>query len=162
MKFILTNELGRLARWLRIIGFDTTYFKSSNIGTLIIESLREDRFIITRRQSKIDDLQKRTLMLSSDALAEQLKEVIGKLNLKINENEMFKRCTLCNAELIEVKKEEAKELIPEYVYKTQNDFRQCSVCKRIYWQGSHWGNVTAAIKEILERNQIPETGGQRS
>jgi uncharacterized protein with PIN domain len=148
MKFILTSELGRLARWLRIMGFDTVYFKSNNIATLIIETLRENRFIITRRQTKIDDLQKRTLVLTTDNLNEQLKEIMVKLDLKINENEMFKRCTLCNTGLREVKKEETKEFIPEHVYKTQNDFRQCALCKRIYWQGSHWGNVKKTLKEI--------------
>jgi len=105
MKFILTNELGRLVRWLRILGFDTVYFKSNNIGTLIIETLREDRFIITRRQTKIDDLQKRTLVLTSDNLKEQLKDVMQNLKLQINENEMFTRCPMCNTVLTEIKKE---------------------------------------------------------
>ncbi|HIE36152.1 MAG TPA: hypothetical protein EYP89_02825 [Candidatus Omnitrophica bacterium] len=58
MKFILTKELGRLARWMRILGFDTIYFKSDNIGTLIVEALRENRIIITRRKQKIEGLEK--------------------------------------------------------------------------------------------------------
>jgi uncharacterized protein with PIN domain len=148
MKFILTNELGRLARWLRIMGFDTEYYKSNNIGTLIIEALRENRFIITRRQSKIDDLERKTLVLTVDKLDQQLKEVVQNLKLKINESEMFTRCPMCNEMLTEAKKEEAKELIPPYVYKTQNEFRQCNSCKRLYWKGSHWGNVTKFLKEI--------------
>jgi len=130
------------------MGFDTVYFTSNNIGTLIIEALREDRFIITRRKSEIDDLQKKTLVLTVDKLEEQLKEVVQNLNLQINESEMFTRCPLCNALLVEVKREEAKEQIPPYVYKTQNEFRQCNLCKKVYWKGSHWGNATRMIKEI--------------
>jgi uncharacterized protein with PIN domain len=149
MKFILTNELGRLVRWLRILGFDTVYFKSNNIGTLIIETLREDRFIITRRQTKIDDLQKRTLVLTSDNLKEQLKDVMQNLKLQINENEMFTRCPMCNTVLTEIKKEEAKERIPSYVYGTQNEFRQCNLCKKLYWKGTHWGNIKEALSRQL-------------
>lgn len=148
MKFILTNELGKLARWLRIMGFDTVYFKSNNIGTLIVETLREDRFIITRRQSKIDDLQKKTLVLTGDNLEEQLKEVVQNLKLKINESAMFTRCPVCNDTLTEVKKEEAKDRIPPYVYKTQNEFKQCPLCQKVYWKGSHWGNATKFLSEI--------------
>jgi uncharacterized protein with PIN domain len=149
MRFIVTNELGRLARWLRIMGFDAVYFKGSNINTLIIEALREDRFIITRRQGKIDDLQKKTLVLNTDKLTEQLRQVLQNLQLKIEESEMFTRCPMCNEMLREAKKEEAKELIPPYVYKTQNEFRQCNSCKRLYWKGSHWGNIKEAISHQL-------------
>lgn len=154
MKFILTNELGKLARWLRIMGFDAVYFKSNNIGTLIIQALREDRIIVTRRQSKIDDLEKKTVVLKNDNLNRQLNEVINKLNLKINENEIFTRCAVCNEILVKVKKEEVKDFIPEHVYKTKNEFRQCVQCNRVYWQGSHWGNIKEVIIKLGEVNQI--------
>jgi hypothetical protein len=149
MKFILTNELGRLTRWLRIMGFDTVYYKGNNMGTLIIEALRDDRFIVTRRQSKIDDLEKKTVVLTTDQLNEQIKEIIVKLNLKIVKNEMFTRCTLCNESLVEVTKEAVKERVPLHVYKIQHNFRQCVLCKHVYWRGSHWGNASAMVKEIL-------------
>ena len=151
IKFILTSELGKLARWLRIMGFDAVYYNNNNIGTLIIQALRDDRVIVTRRQSKIDDLEKKTLVLAADKLTEQLREVIAKLHLQIEEYKMFSRCALCNEVLVEVKKEELRELIPEYVYMTQEFFRQCTLCKRVYWQGSHWGNVTRTIKETQLR-----------
>ena len=148
MKFVLTKELGRLVRWLRILGFDTVYFKSDNRGTLILEALREDRIIITRTKEKIGDLEKKTVVVTSNKLEEQLKEVITKLKLKINEDKMFTRCTVCNDILKEVKKEAIKEKIPEYVYKTQNLFMQCSGCRKVYWQGSHWGNVKKTIASL--------------
>ena len=146
MKFIVTKELGRLARWLRILGFDTVYFKSDNKGTLILEALREDRFIITRSKQKREELKKKKVEIISCNLSEQLKEVIKALNIKIDEKQMFTRCTLCNESLEEVKKEEFKESIPEYVYKTQDLFMKCPGCNKIYWQGSHWGKV----KEVID------------
>ena len=148
MKFVLTKELGRLVRWLRILGFDTVYFKSDNKGTLILEALREDRIIITRTKEKIGDLEKKTVVVLSNKLEEQLKEVINKLNLKVDENKMFTRCTICNEILKEVKKEDVKKNIPGYVYKTQNLFMQCLSCGKVYWQGSHWGNVKKTIASL--------------
>ena len=149
MKFILTKELGRLARWLRILGFDTLYFESDNVATLILEALREDRTIITRKKAKINDLEKKTVVILSGNLEEQLKELVEKLNLKIKEEEMFSRCTLCNAALEEVKKESVKQKIPPHVYKTQNNFMQCKICAKIYWQGSHWGKVQQVLESIV-------------
>jgi len=148
MKFIATNELGRLSRWLRILGFDTVYQRKYNIGSLIITALREDRFILTRKKTKIGDLEKRTLILKSEKLEEQIKEVIEKLNLKIDRDEMFTRCTICNSKLIEVEKEKISSLIPPYVYKTQEKFYFCNNCNKAYWQGSHWGNVSNALKKL--------------
>lgn len=149
MKFILTKEIGRLSRWLRILGFDTVYFASDNLGTLILEALREDRIIITRKKAKIDDLEKKTVVISSEKLERQLKEVVEKLNLKIAPEQLFSRCAMCNTILGEVEKAAVKEVVPPYVYKTQKLFRQCPGCKRIYWQGSHWGNVKKALKGIV-------------
>jgi hypothetical protein len=149
MKFILTKELGRLARWMRILGFDTIYFKSDNIGTLIVEALRDKRIIITRRKQKIEGLEKQMIVIKGTELKEQLKEVVKKLNLKVEEEKMFTRCTICNQILEEVEKEEIKDLVPEYVYNTQEFFMKCGQCKRIYWQGSHWGNVKEVIAKLL-------------
>jgi uncharacterized protein with PIN domain len=146
MKFIVTKELGRLARWLRILGFDTIYFKSDNKGTLILEALREDRIIITRSKQKRDELKKKTIEITSCNLEEQLKEIIIALNIKIDEKKMFTRCTLCNEPLVEVEKESVKDLAPEYVYKTKSLFMKCPGCNKIYWHGSHWGRV----KEVIE------------
>lgn len=148
MRFIATKELGRLARWLRIAGFDTVYYNQESKGTLIIQALRDDRIIITRTKKKIDDLQKKTVVVTHDDVKEQLSEVIEKLKLKIEEEKMFSRCTLCNELLIEVKKEDIKEFVPERVYTHQAAFKKCSACGKIYWQGSHLVEVNAVIKEM--------------
>ena len=149
MKFIVTKELGRLARWLRILGFDTIYFKSDNKATLILIALREDRFIVTRSKYKRQGLKKKTIELSSNELKLQLKELIKTLDLKIEEKRMFTRCTLCNEELVEVGKQEVQNLVPEYVYETQKAFMKCPSCNKIYWQGSHWGKVSEVVSKLV-------------
>ena len=148
MKFILTKELGRLVRWLRILGFDTVYHDSDNIGTLIIQALRENRIIVTRRKDKIDDLEKKTAVIHSDKIQNQLQEVKAKLNLIIDKSKMFSRCTVCNEALKDVKKEEIKTEVPPYVYEHHEEFMRCRSCRKIYWRGTHWGNVNKALKKL--------------
>jgi hypothetical protein len=144
-KFILTRELGRLSKWLRILGFDTVYYNSDNIATLIIQALRDDRIVITRKKA-IGQL--KTVNIQKDEIKDQLKEVISKLNLEIDEEAMFTRCVVCNELLDELSKEDVKDKVPEYVYNTQEEFYGCKSCKRIYWQGTHWGNVKKLLKEV--------------
>ncbi|MDD4182420.1 MAG: Mut7-C RNAse domain-containing protein [Candidatus Omnitrophica bacterium] len=148
MKFIVTKELGKLARWLRLIGFDTVYYDKESKGTLIIQALRDDRIIITRTKEKIDDLQKKTIIVTNDYVKEQLKEVIEKAKLKIEEEKMFSRCTLCNCVLVAACKEEIKTFVPERVYGQQTVFKKCETCGKVYWQGSHLEKVRKVMAEI--------------
>jgi len=148
MKFILTKELGRLSRWLRILGFDTVYYDKDNLGTLLILALREDRKIITRSRSLIHP-KRCMVIIDSDRLEEQLKEVIPKLNLKIEKEKFFSRCTVCNRELTDVEKGKIKQQVPPYVYQNQEHFMKCENCNKIYWKGTHWGNIKEAIGKII-------------
>ena len=144
-RFILTKELGRLSKWLRILGFDTIYYTSDNIGELIVQALCDKRIIITKRKH-VGDL--KVIAVHKNDVKEQLKEVIEKLHLTINQSMMFRRCIVCNALLEELTKEDCKGKIPDYVYNTQQEFYRCPACERIYWQGTHWGNVRRYLDEI--------------
>ncbi|MCM8757470.1 MAG: Mut7-C RNAse domain-containing protein [Candidatus Omnitrophica bacterium] len=146
IKFILTKELGRLAKWLRILGFDTIYFKEENKGLLLLTSLREERIILTRNQRLAKIRGPRIINIKSDNLKGQLREVLELF--KIDEEKMFSRCVICNLELDHIEKEKVKGKVPEYVFQTQNNFYTCKSCGRTYWQGTHWGNVTKILEEI--------------
>ena len=61
---------------------------------------------------------------------------------------MFSRCTICNIELTQVGKHQIQDKVPEYVFQTQEKFYTCKNCLRIYWAGTHWGNVSGALKEL--------------
>jgi hypothetical protein len=147
MKFIVTKELGKLARWLRIMGFDTVYCRSTDLGGLVIRALRDGRLIVTRSKG-IRHVQKCIVAVNSNELAEQLGELKNRLNLEIDQKAMFTRCTVCNEPLKSIDKEEAKDKVPEYVYSRQESFMRCPNCKKIYWQGSHWGNINEVIKKL--------------
>ena len=148
MKFILTKELGRLAKWLRILGFDARYFKEGNAGSLIIEALREERIILTRNHHLPKSSGVKIVVLEAEKIKDELSEALKALKIQPDSEMMFSRCILCNEKLVDIEKEKIKDRVPEYVYKTQEDFIACPKCKRIYWQGTHWGNVSKTIEEI--------------
>ncbi len=148
MKFIVTRELGRLAKWLRILGFDTVYVTQINSGSLIIQALRDDRIILTRNHRLPKSAGARIILLESERIKEQLQEVLHKLHLNPQPETMFIRCTICNEVLKRVDKGSVKTQVPEYVFSTQEDFFSCPKCSRVYWQGTHWGNVKATLREI--------------
>lgn len=150
MKFILTKELGRLVKWLRILGFDTEYFTEANIGSLIIRTLRDERTIITRNSHVSRSKGIKVVLIEAEKIKEQIAEVLHKLNIKPEINLMFSRCIICNVELQDVEKDKIKDKVPDYVFNTQKDFITCPKCNRIYWQGTHWGNVSKTLEEITK------------
>ena len=152
MKLILTKELGRLAKWLRILGFDASYYKENNSGSLIIEALREERIILTKNHHLPKSRGIKIVVLEKEKIKEQILEALKVLKLRPDSDKMFTRCIICNEELAGIKKEQIKAKVPEYVYKTQEAFITCPKCKRVYWQGTHWGNVAKTLEEIRSTN----------
>ena len=87
-------------------------------------------------------------MIRCERIKEQIQEVLKKFGLKPDTETMFTRCILCNEELRDLDKNKVKDKVPEYIYRTQEYFITCPKCKRIYWQGTHWGNVQKILSEI--------------
>ena len=147
MRFIVTKELGRLAKWLRIMGFDAAYFTGEEKRELVIRSLREERVILTRdsRMARYSGI--RMVHISTDFVDEQVRQVIRELGGRPDEGKLFSRCVICNEPLTPIDKEAVREKVAPYVYETQEQFMRCPACDRIYWQGTHWSSV----KKLLEK-----------
>lgn len=139
-----------MSKWLRILGLDAAYFKRDNAGSLIIEALRGERIILTRNQRLPKSCGVRIILIKAQAIREQVPEVLKVLKIKPVSSMMFTRCTICNEGLSAIEKGKVKNAVPEYVFKTQDNFVICPKCKRIYWQGTHWGNVEAMLKEVIK------------
>lgn len=150
MKFLLTKELGRLAKWLRILGFDAEYYREDNISSLIIRALGDERIILTRNHHLPQSRGLQIVTLKAEKIKEQIAEVLEQLKIKPDNHAMFTRCILCNTELTGIEKEKVKDKVPEYVFKTQTHFITCPKCQRIYWQGTHWGNVEKMLEGIAK------------
>ncbi|OQX86473.1 MAG: hypothetical protein B6D55_05975 [Candidatus Omnitrophica bacterium 4484_70.2] len=150
MKFLVTQELGRLSKWLRILGYDTVYVREENVYSIIMESFKENRIIITKNKRFLQHPGVNVVVLNSNDYRNQLREVIKRLKIPLDSHKMFSRCVICNLELEVVhKKEQVKHKVPQYVYDTHNVFYICRRCQRIYWEGSHWGNVKDTLDKIL-------------
>lgn len=148
VKLLLTRELGKLAKWLRILGIDAEYSCQKNNSSLIIQALREDRAIVTRNRRLPAARGIRIIVLKEELVKKQLQEISVLLGVVWASQEMFTRCTICNQALAGVAKDGIKEKVPEYVFQTQERFFSCPKCGRTYWQGTHWNNVLEVLKTI--------------
>jgi uncharacterized protein with PIN domain len=149
MKFLADTMLGRLAKWLRILGYDTIYDGHIPTRELIRISNDEGRVFLTRN-SKLTEKGKPTdfFVIRSENYREQISEVVNRFQLDTSGG-LFTRCTLCNIEILPAAKESVKDLVPEKPYGTFNEFFQCPECKRVYWSGTHTENTIRRLKEIL-------------
>ena len=148
MKFIVDSMLGKLAKRLRMLGYDTLYDAKMEDRQLLEVSKEEDRYIITRdtQLSKIRGA--KVFLVESTKLEEQIKELKKLAKIKKNKKIIFSRCAECNTLLEEIKKENVKKSVPDYVYQTVNEFHRCPGCKRIYWHGTHIDKLLKEFKSI--------------
>jgi uncharacterized protein with PIN domain len=136
MKFIADVMVGKLARWLRILGFDVAYSNRFEDDELLRVAEAENRIILTRdRRLASRRMSARCLLIESDNYRGQLRQVITEFNLE--HFEVFSRCIECNSELRQVDKEDVFERVPPFVYLTQERFAMCPSCRRVYWHGTH-------------------------
>lgn len=149
-RFIVDAMLGSLARWLRVLGFDTFYDATLDDADLVERSLAEERVLLTRDTRLV--LRKRArnhLFIRSQRIEEQLAQVMGELGLRVRRDGLFGRCLRCNEPLVELPAEEARPRVPPFVARTQERFRRCPACERIYWRATH---VDAMIERLGAMN----------
>ena len=150
MQFIADRSLGRLSRWLRMLGFDTAYWRGEEDRSFLRAAEREGRAALTRRR---DVLARQhpgiVLFVESDRVEDQIAEVLRKLNVKPDPEAFFTICLECNISLGPVDREDVRERIPEYVYRTQREFRLCAGCGRVYWPGTHRERAMAMLERVL-------------
>jgi uncharacterized protein with PIN domain len=149
MKFIADSMLGRLAKWLRILGYDTLYHTDID-DSLLLRIAREDgRVILTRdtRLIKVKGL-KDFIFIYDDNPADQLKQLFN--TGIINESPMFlTRCVHCNSILYSIPSNKAEGNIPDFALWREKAVKRCADCGRIYWRGTHPEKIKERLKEVL-------------
>jgi uncharacterized protein with PIN domain len=136
-QFIADAMLGRLARWMRLLGFDTLYFRDIKDSKLIRIAREQDRCILTRdsRLIKVKGVNNYLLIKANDPF-HQIIEVID--TLKLSQFKPLSRCVTCNGMLARVMNKQAiKDSVPEFVFLNMNVFLECTECGKIFWEGSH-------------------------
>jgi uncharacterized protein with PIN domain len=143
-RFVADHMLGSLARWLRMIGYDTVYDKILDDKQIASLARSENRFVLTRDR----ELSKEpgAMMVESDDLDTQLKAVADKFGLKFQDD--FIRCSACNGDLQDLPKEEAKPQVPEGAFNVNQRFWKCSKCGKVYWKGTHWLGIMERLKKL--------------
>lgn len=150
LKFIADAMLGKLARWLRIIGYDVVYESSISDDDLIAMAIHEHRVILTMDRKLTErESAKNSLLIKSPYYKEQLRQVIGHYSIDYKSG-IFTRCLLCNRLLDSVEKEKIRDRVPPYVYSTQDEFDVCRQCSRVYWSGTHRVKMLEMLDEILK------------
>ncbi len=147
-KFLLDENLNRLARWLRMLGYDAAVYKSVSIHNKVRLAKKERRIYLTRskKTAKLKEEFSRFLISEVDH-----QQQLGELRqfLKFNDDFIFTRCIECNKKIEKISKEKIKEIIPPYIYETFIEFTICRKCGKVYWQGSHYASMKRQLKNML-------------
>lgn len=148
-RFILDVHLGKLAKYLRLLGFDTYYDHDTvDDAAIINHALNEKRIILTRDIGLLKNKKvTHGYWLRETNPKLQVKEILSRLHL-INDVKPFTRCLECNGELIILENIEPAKNIPSRIKATQHHFNECRDCKRIYWKGSHYNKMVKFVDEM--------------
>ena len=135
--------LGRLARWLRILGYDTAFDSGADDWALLRRARAEGRLLLTRDRQLAARRGVAALLIESEELAEQVQQVVATIGP--SPAGAFTRCSVCNGRLTLLGREEARDRVPSHVHRTQQEFRLCPECGRVYWRGSHWDRMKETL-----------------
>lgn len=147
IRFLADSMLGTLAKWLRILGYDTAYDAHLDDHQLVRLSRAEGRILLTRDTSLSQRKGLTCLLVESAVLEEQLAQVVRAFRLPLDH--AFSRCPVCNAVLLDVSKHEAWGQVPPFVFQTQESFKLCAECNRFYWRGTHWQRMQESLQRLL-------------
>jgi uncharacterized protein with PIN domain len=155
VRMIADSMLGRLAKWLRMLGFDVAYDRFIADDELIRRAREEGRVMLTRDTGVVRRRGlPRTVFVTSDHVGEQVAQVARELGLTFDMRAALTRCTVCNGLIERVPKEAIKDEVPPYVFRTQQTFAKCSGCGRIYWRGTHVERMELKLARMMGTNCV--------
>jgi uncharacterized protein with PIN domain len=150
-RFIVDNMLGTVARWLRILGYDTVYDDKAEDWMILRRAQLESRIIITRDRGLHNKALKnglRSILLWEDDMAERLAHIGLIAGIRLSVDLERTRCPLDNTRLVKVlDKREVKGKVPPRVYELHEDFWKYTVCGKVYWIGKHWRLIEKILDE---------------
>lgn len=150
-RFVADVMLGRLARWVRALGYDTLYDAAWNDAQLAEIARREQRVLLTRDVELTKRRGVAAVLIADDKVMAQLTQLLRELQL--DDAGAFTRCIECNTELETVTTAQVAARVPPYVLATQTQFKACPQCGKIYWRGTHWNHMRAALRAMEQAHE---------
>ena len=135
VRLLADGMLGRLVKWLRLLGYDTAYDNAATDHELAHRARAEGRVLLTRDHELANRRGLHTLLIQSQVLEEQIQEVQDGLGPP--PHPALSRCAVCNSALEPISPDQVADRVPPYVLRTHTEFRHCPGCGRVYWSGSH-------------------------
>ncbi len=161
-RFLVDAMLGKLARWLRLLGFDTVCRRLT--GCKDLDACEAERRVpVTRSQRWCG--RKGVVCLAANETPAQLRELLLRLEIEPSEARFLSRCVVCNEELEEVPRDVCQGFVPDYVFATSEAFSRCIGCGRVYWRGTHPARMIERFLGVVEGTRlegwVPRVGGEK-
>jgi uncharacterized protein with PIN domain len=151
VRFVADVHLGKLARRLRLLGFDTVWSPDASDPQLVRISVDEGRVLLTRDRGLLKRREvRRGFFVRDDDALEQAIDVVVHLGIG-RDIDPFGRCTVCNGRLEQVEKADVEESLPPRTRREFTTFRRCRACGRVYWEGSHHARLARVVDELQAR-----------
>jgi uncharacterized protein with PIN domain len=162
VKFIVDVNTGKVARWLRMMGYDTLLFTDKDDGKMVKIGVQQNRILVTRdcqvMQRKLVTTGKlKAILVESTDPKLQLKQVVRILNLDYR-FQPFSRCIQCNQPLIERTRDEVRNHVPPHVFEIQTQYMECPKCRHLYWQGTHWSAMSKELENFMKEKTVTAGG----
>ena len=159
MKFIADGMLGKLTRWLRMLGYNVKYSNKLDDVQLIMMAKRVRRILLTRdlelyQQATAKEVD--IFYLEGKTEGEKLAELAKRFKIKLDIDMTKSRCPKCNTQVKTIPKEKIADKVEKSTFAHYNEFWECPKCGQIYWQGAHWTRIRKTLetaKEILKKNK---------
>jgi hypothetical protein len=147
--FAADRTLGRLTKWLRLLGFDTVY-QAACPDEQFLRSLESERILLTRiRKMTRLTADRKTVFVNSNLLWEQLEQVCREFKITAKNVQPFSRCLRCNRLIVKIEKQAVSGRVPDYIFENHDNFHRCPQCGRVYWAGSHTRQSLKKIQQYL-------------
>jgi len=150
VKFAADCMLGTLARWLILLGHDVVYRPRIDDPDLVRLARLERRTILTRDRRLVQRRDARDhILIRSQVLREQIRQVLEERRLPIRKDRLFKRCIKCNVRTRAATRASVRDVVPPFVFRTQRRFRRCPGCGRVFWRATHVSRMLVDLEERL-------------
>jgi len=150
MKLLFDEMLKRTVSWCRIFGIDSEFLPGKT-DTQLLEYAKNNKLIFVTRDAQLYErcvkAGVKSLLIKSDVIEEQIAQIVKETGAAISFPEKT-RCASCNGELETVKKDDVKDLVPKTTYEVHETFWRCLDCKKLYWEGGHWKNISKVYEKV--------------